>query len=402
MPTMPPGTAAVRGAVRTLLRRRLEESALVPRDLVMVACSGGADSLALAAATAFVAPRLGLRAGAVSVDHGMQPGSAQVSATAIEACAGLGLEPALVYRARPDVPGGLGPEATARALRYEALERAARDTGAAAILLGHTLDDQAETVLLALARGSGTRSLAGMDPVRGPYLRALLGVRRAQTEAACAEAGLTPWHDPANTAEGPWRTADDAPLPRAALREQVLPALSRVLGPEVIGALGRTADLARADADLLDELARELGARAEQAPGEVSTTSAPRSAARSGGVSPTQAGHCPDRAGVVVLAVAVLAQGPTALRTRVLRAAAVRAGSPAGSLNAAHVQAVDALLTHWRGQGPIHLPGGVRAVRRCGNLELGPAGPLRTDGHERSRPDRADESGGPRGRQHDG
>lgn len=402
MPTMPPGTAAVRGAVRTLLRRRLEESALVPGDLVLVACSGGADSLALAAATAFVAPRLDLRAGAVSVDHGMQPGSARVSATAIEACAALGLEPALVCPARPDVPAGLGPEAAARALRYEALERAAQDTGAAAILLGHTLDDQAETVLLALARGSGTRSLAGMDPVRGLYLRALLGVRRAQTEAACAEAGLTPWHDPANTAEGPWRTADDAPLPRAALREQVLPALSRVLGPEVIGALGRTADLARADADLLDELARDHYARAEAAAGEVSPTSAQPPAGRPGEVSPTQAGHCPDRAGVVVLAASVLAQSPTALRTRVLRAAAVRAGSPAGSLNAAHVQAVDALLTHWRGQGPIHLPGGVRAVRRCGNLELGPAGPLRADGHERSRPDRADESGGPRGRQHDG
>src|SRR5699024_342826 len=156
MPSMPPGTAAVRAGVRTLLRNRVAVGALAAGDLVLVACSGGADSLALAAATAFVAPRLGLRAGAVSVDHGMQPGSERVARRAIDQCADLGLDPALV-RPAGAAPTGQGPEAAARAVRYRALEEAAVQTGAAAILLGHTMDDQAETVLLALARGSGTR-----------------------------------------------------------------------------------------------------------------------------------------------------------------------------------------------------------------------------------------------------
>ncbi len=348
MPTMPPATAAVRGAVRDLLRARMDAGAISAGDLVLVACSGGADSLALAAATAFVAPRLGLRAGAVNVDHGMQAGSAQVSRTAVDQCRDLGLAPALVVGPTGPAPTGLGPEATAREVRYPALAGAADRTGAVAVLLGHTLDDQAETVLLALARGSGTRAVAGMDPVRGRYLRPLLGVRRAQTVAACTEAGVQPWDDPANAAAGPWRTAAGTPLLRAGLRERVLPELIQVLGPGAVEGLARTADLARADADLLEDLAGQAYHRVRAAGGT---------------------GEPPARASsAVVLSVDALGREPAALRTRVLRAAALDAGSPPGALGSVHVRAVDELVTHWRGQGPLHLPGGVRVSRRCGNL----------------------------------
>lgn len=347
MPSLPAGTAAVRGAVTTLLQHQLAAGELEPGDLILVACSGGADSLALAAAAAFVAPRLGLRAGAVSVDHAMQPGSEQVAASAAGTCSSLGLDPALVLDA--GAPGaGQGPEGAARATRYAALERAAAEHDARAVLLGHTADDQAETVLLALARGSGTRALAGMTPVRGPYLRPLLAVRRAQTQAACAEAGLSPWQDPSNEPDGPWRTAAGHALPRAAVRSRVLPALAKALGPGVVESLVRTADHARADADLLEQLADSLYQRA------------------TGAADSTQPA-------AVVVDLDALADQPAALRTRVLHRAILDAGSPPGSVLRSHVLAADALVTDWHGQGEVHLPGGVRVRRWCGNLVLGTA-----------------------------
>ncbi|HEY8720806.1 tRNA lysidine(34) synthetase TilS, partial [Pengzhenrongella sp.] len=180
-----PAVAAARLAVRADL------ADLPDGALVLVACSGGPDSLALAAATAFVAPRAGLRAGAVVVDHGLQRGSARVADDAATACRVLGLAPVRVVRV--DVGARGGPEAAARTARYDALEAAAVELGAAAVLLGHTLDDQAETVLLGLARGSGARSLAGMPARRGSLRRPLLGLRRADTLAVCAALGLEPW-----------------------------------------------------------------------------------------------------------------------------------------------------------------------------------------------------------------
>ncbi len=323
-----PAVAAVRSAVAAAV-------ADLPTDaLVLVACSGGADSLALAAGAAFVADRSARtgapwRAQAVVVDHGLQDGSARVADEAAQACRGLGL-PAVVVRV--EVRGA--DEAAARTARYAALERAADDAGAAAVLLGHTLDDQAETVLLGLARGSGARSLAGMPPTRGRFRRPLLGLRRADTLAACAALDLAPWHDPTNDGTHP-----DAAL-RSRVRSDVLPVLERVLGPGVAQALARTADQLRDDADLLDALADEL----------------------------LQAATMDDG-----LDVDVLAAAPDALRTRAIRAAAVAAGSPAGALQRVHVRAVDALVTQWHGQGPVALPGGVAAHRSCGRLALGPA-----------------------------
>lgn len=314
----------MRHAVRTAL------SDLTGGELVLVGCSGGADSLALAAACAFEAPRAGLRAGAVTVDHGLQPGSADRAAALAGRLTKLGLAPVEV--AVVTVGSAGGPEAAARAARYAALNAAADRLDAVAVLLGHTRDDQAETVLLGLARGSGPRSLAGMAPVSadGRYRRPLLGVDRATTAAACAAEGLPVWDDPHNC---------DPAFTRVRVRRDVLPALTRALGPGVPEALARTADLLRQDAAALDEWAARAAASAAEAAG-------------------------PDRG----LAVDRLAELPTAVRRRVLRSAAIAAGCPPGELFAVHVEAVDALVVDWHGQLGIDLPAGITARRHYGRL----------------------------------
>ncbi|RYV49978.1 tRNA lysidine(34) synthetase TilS [Pengzhenrongella frigida] len=338
-----PAVAAARRAVRADL------ADLVAGDLVLVACSGGPDSLALAAATAFVAPRAGLRAGAVVVDHGLQAGSAAVADDAGAACRRLGLDPVRVVRVTVGAAGG--PEGAARHARYAALEDAAADLGAVAVLLGHTLDDQAETVLLGLARGSGARSLAGMPARRGVLRRPLLALRRTDTLAVCAALALEPWHDPTNAGRdliavvGPDEPGEPAPAPRrSAVRRHVLPMLEGVLGPGVAVALARTADQLREDADALDALAADLLDQARSVTGPTPTSRA------------------------VVLDVGPLAAAPAALRRRALRAAALEAGCPAGALHRAHVVALDALVTSWHGQGPVALPGRIEAARACGSL----------------------------------
>ncbi|TRW43204.1 tRNA lysidine(34) synthetase TilS [Georgenia yuyongxinii] len=397
-----PAVAAARSAVRAAL------ADLPPGARVLVACSGGADSLALAAATAFVAARAGWLAGAVIVDHRLQESSAADAAQAAEQCADLGLDPVEVRGV--DVPGGRsgrgagGPEAAARTARYDALAAAARDAGAAAVVLGHTLDDQAETVLLGLARGSGARSLAGMAPVHGLWRRPLLGLRRAQTEQVCRVLGQEFVTDPTNRAEGPWRAADGTALRRAAVRERVLPALTDALGPGVVPALGRTAAQLRRDGELLDTLAADLLAAARAAAASVALDEAARaerpSLGRATVVGHPRSGQTPsldsrsgddeasEAAGLtrvdetggpdhpsgesLVLEVAVLAAAHPALRTRALRGAALQAGATPGALTAAHLEALDAVVAGYHGQGPVQLPGGVVAHRRCGRLSLDP------------------------------
>ena len=336
----PPAVAAQRVAVRRALAALDPVLAAAP-PLVLVACSGGADSLALAAALAFEAPRAGVRAGAVVVDHGLQAGSADVAARTAEVLAGLGLDPVVVRSV--DVGHDGGPEAAARAARYAALGQVAAETEALAVLLGHTLDDQAETVLLGLARGSGARSLAGMPAVRGVFHRPFLGdVRRVDTEAACRALGLTPWDDPTNAPGG-------APV-RSRVRHEVLPVLDRVLGPGVAQALARSAEQLREDADALDALAQEHW--------EALST-------RADADTETDAG--------IEMDVDALGALPTAIRRRVLRRAALSAGCPAGALHRSHVLALDALLTDWHGQGPVALPGGRQGRRGCGRLTVGTA-----------------------------
>lgn len=318
MARVPAPVAAVRRAVRDAL------APLPGGSLVLVACSGGADSLALAAATAFVAPRAGLRAGLVTVDHGLQPGSADRAATVAAWASGAGLAPVEVATVHVTGPGG--PEAAARSARYAALDAAADRLGAAAVLLGHTRDDQAETVLLALARGAGPRGLAGMPPRRGRYARPLLGVSRADTRKACAALGLVTWDDPHNS---------DPAYARSRVRADALPALVAALGPAVVDNLARTAALIAADTAALDDLAAGALAAARTAGG---------------------------------LGVAALAALPDAVRTRVLHAWARELGAPGGALGHRHVAALDALVTGWHGQGPTMLPGGIAVARRAGHL----------------------------------
>jgi tRNA(Ile)-lysidine synthase len=317
--------AAVRNAVRSSLR-----SAGLPADgLVLVACSGGPDSLALAAAAAFIAPRLGLRAGLVTVDHGLQPGSSERASDVVRWATGAGLAPASAIEVDA-TPNGDGPEAAARSARYAALADTARRDLAPIVLLGHTRDDQAETVLLALARGGGVRGLSGMPAQREingvTFLRPLLDVARTDTADACARLGLVPWADPHN---------DDPRFTRSRVRS-ALPLLTELLGPGVVANLARTARLVAADTAVLDgwAAAAEVSSRDEDG----------------------------------ALDVAALATMPAALRTRVLRAFALGLGAPAGALAAAHIDALDALVVGWHGQGPVALPGAILVVRQAGRL----------------------------------
>jgi tRNA(Ile)-lysidine synthase len=310
---------------------------------VIVALSGGADSLALLGAALPECRRLELGVAAVIVDHGLQAGSDEVAARVAAVAAGLGADPVRVVRV--DVGSSGGPEAAARDARYAALDAAARELGAAAVLLGHTRDDQAETVLLGLARGSGARSLSGMSTEvhRGGvlYLRPFLDVSRASTRAACDELGLDPWEDPHNT---------DPTFRRVRVRTELLPALDDVLGHGVTAALARSADLLRDDADALDAWAERewAGARPPTASSHAGTHQAV--------------------GGEVQLEVAAVVDLPAAVRRRVLRLAALAAGVPAGSLTAEHLARLDALVARWHGQGELALPGPVSAGRSCGRL----------------------------------
>ncbi|WP_369140596.1 tRNA lysidine(34) synthetase TilS [Modestobacter versicolor] len=311
-----PAVAAVRAAVRPGLT-----STTGP---LLVACSGGADSVALAAALAFEAPRAGRRVGAVTVDHRLQPGSAEQAQRTAALLRSLRLDPVLVVPVTVGSAGG--PEGAARDARAAALRGVAATHGGT-VALGHTLDDQAETVLLGLARGSGPRSVAGMVEQRPPFWRPLLGLRRETTRAACLAQELPVWDDPWNT---------DPAYTRVRLRTEVLPLLEDVLGGGVGPALARTAALLREDLDALDALAaHELGALTG-----------------------------PDGG----LPAGPLAELPAALRRRVLRSWLLRAGVP--DLQGVHLAAVDALLTRWRGQGRADLPGGTGVVRASGRLTV--------------------------------
>ncbi|AVT36279.1 tRNA lysidine(34) synthetase TilS [Plantactinospora sp. BB1] len=346
MAALPPPVAAIRVALRRALSG-------VPRNRpVLVACSGGADSLALAAGTAFVAARLGLPAGLVTVDHGLQEGSARRAADVAEWAGGQGFAPIEVATVQvAGRPGG--PEAAAREARYRALVEAAHRYDAGTVLLGHTRDDQAETVLLALARGAGPRGLAGMPASReyaGVTLaRPLLEITREQTRKACALLGLTPWEDPHNT---------DDRYARARVRSDVLPVLVRALGPGVLDNLARTARLAAEDGAALDDLARAGYAEARI------PAAGPANAGGAGSVPGAgSAGGAADG-----LAVPVLAGMPPAVRTRVLHLWCRELGAPPAALSYRHIAALNSLVTAWRGQGATHLPGGIRATRRGGML----------------------------------
>ncbi|GIF25255.1 tRNA(Ile)-lysidine synthase [Actinoplanes tereljensis] len=314
MARIPPSVAAVRQAVRRAL----------PPGLVLVACSGGADSLALAAAARFVGSAVGL----VTVDHGLQEGSDRRALDVSGWARDFGFAPVEVATVSVAGLGG-GPEAAARSARYAALSSVAARVGASAVLLGHTRDDQAETVLLALARGAGPRGLSGMPRQKGIFLRPLLDVGRADTRKACAALGLVPWDDPHNT---------DPAFARSRVRGAALPALVEALGPAVVANLARSAEQIASDSSALDALAAAALLQAyASGPGSGLDVS--------------------DLSGMVA-----------AIRTRVLHAWAKALGASGAALSHRHVAALDALVTGWHGQGEVHLPGGIRVARVRGQL----------------------------------
>jgi len=283
-------------------------------DGVAVAVSGGADSLALLHALRALAGPRGWRLAVVTVDHGLRPGSAADAAFVADHAKALGL-PAQVRTLGPadlDQYRQAGPEGAARAARYGALWPAADELGCRWLATGHTLDDQAETVLLQLLRGAGPDGLAGMAVRGGRLLRPLLGARRAETRACCAAIGLEWREDPTNAGDGPLRNR---------VRQRLLPLLEE-LRPGATRALARTAALAADERDWLDQLvaatlaATLAGGVDGQAPSDPPWATLPDGA-------PTARG-----AGTARLDPEALAGLPVALARRVVRAAARQAGRP--------------------------------------------------------------------------
>jgi tRNA(Ile)-lysidine synthase len=317
--------SAVRTAVRRLVTAAKKAGQLSGGQLA-VAVSGGADSLALAAAAQHQARRLDVTVHGLIVDHGLQAGSDKIAAQAAEQLTALGIPHIRILTTKVDGPGGM--EAAARRARYEAL-RGALPAADSIVLLGHTRDDQAETVLLGLGRGSGPRSIAGMRPLDPPWGRPLLTVTRAQTERACTAQGLTYWSDPHNV---------DPAFTRVRLRREVLPLLEDVLQGGVADALARTAAQLREDNDALDALAAEM---LVDDPAELS--------------------------------VEALRHTPAAIRRRVLRNWLMRRSVT--ELTDAQLRDIDALIGEWRGQGGVLLRGGLVAQRAHGRLQLDRASP---------------------------
>ena len=309
----------LRNAVRPFLEN------LTAGDCALVAVSGGADSLALAYALIKEAPDLAINLIAVTVDHQLQSGSADQAVKVQVALKAMGYQEVIIEKVSVKEKSGL--EADARTARYAALDAVAHAYGATQIFLGHTRDDQAETVLLGLARGSGTRSLAGMAVINGKYARPFLQLTREQTVKACQEAKLNPWSDPHN---------ENAKFSRVRVRNSVLPVMESEIGPGIAAALARSAAILRDDADALDEMAQAVISRVD----------------------------------LKDLECAALAELPRAIRSRVLRAAIYAAGAPSGTLSADHLSAVESLVTSWHGQGEVSLPGGVKVSRISGRLSL--------------------------------
>ena len=298
---------------------------LEPNSKVCIGVSGGADSLALAAAAKLESKNFSIDLVAVIVDHGLQANSAEIAEFAKQQLIKLGFQDIFLGRASVQITDGL--EASARRARYKVFQQAIETYGPNTFLLGHTKNDQAEGVLLGLARGSGTKSLSGMQEVSGIFVRPLLGIDRATTEIACHESNIEYWVDPHNSNQD---------FTRVRVRENILPLLENDIGPGIIDALARSAKILREDAIALDEWAENVFRQVEPMDIEIS----------------------------------ILTTLPVAVRSRVLRMAIYAAGAPAGSISAAHLEPIEAFVSDWRGQGHTSLPGGVKVCRISGRLSL--------------------------------
>ena len=307
-------TVALRNAVRPYLEK------LEAGDKFLVAVSGGADSLSLAKALIVESEPLALQPIAITIDHQLQEGSELQAQRVENQLKEIGYDQVLVKKVLVSLESGL--EAGARDARYAAIGEGVEETKAVKVFLGHTRDDQAESVLLGLARGSGARSLSGMAPENGIYLRPFLSITREESEAACREWGLEFWNDPHNL---------NTEFTRVKVRREVIPYLEEHLDPGISRALVRSAALLRDDADALDLWAER----------EASDLDCER-----------------------------LAALPRAIRTRIIRRAALTAGATPGQLTFEQVGAIDALICAWKGQGAVSLAGGVKVERISGRLSL--------------------------------
>ena len=305
--------------IRKVVKPWLSDSS----QTILFGCSGGADSMALALALFLEAN--GTKVIPVVVDHGLQQGSAQVTTQTISKLKNIGYTQIESAVAQVKITDGL--EASARRARYQIFNQFIDTHQPKYFLLAHTSNDQAESVLLGLARGSGARSLSGMALENNIYVRPLLKISRQTTEAACSEGGVEFWSDPHN---------DDLRFARVRTRKNVLPNLEENLGPGITDALVRSADLLRDDADALDSFAREYF----------------------------------DQTDPLNLSVDELERLPRAIRTRVLRLAIYLAGAPSGSLSAEHINGAEALISDWHGQKELSLPGDVKLLRNSGRITL--------------------------------
>ena len=295
----------------------------VSGETILFGCSGGTDSMALAAA--LLKESNNSKIIPVVVDHGLQSNSAEIAAQTVAKLKELGYSEVATARANVEVTDGL--EASARRARYLIFKQFIDSYQPKYFMLAHTLNDQAESVLLGLARGSGARSLSGMATVNNIFVRPLLKNTSAQTAAACIEAGIKVWDDPHNL---------DERFARVKVRRNLLPIFEENLGPGITEALARTADLLRDDADALDDFANQYFSQADASN----------------------------------LDVAELERLPKAIRTRVLRLAIYKAGAPSGMLSADHIASAEALISDWHGQKEVSLPGNVKLSRISGRITL--------------------------------
>lgn len=310
---------SIRNAVRPHLQK------LEPGEPFLVAVSGGADSLALAYGLLLEAKPLALRPIAITIDHQLQENSHLQAEKVARQLGEMGYLDICIEKVK--VVSRAGLEADAREARYKALHQKSQEEKACKVFLGHTSNDQAETVLLGLARGSGTRSLSGMAEENGIYIRPLLSLSREITERVCKENNLDFWNDPHN---------EDSKFSRVKIRREVIPYLEENLDPGISAALIRSASLLRDDGDALD-----LWANTES--------------------------NALDLDDLDCLYLATL---PRAIRTRILRMAALAAGTTPGTLTFEQIGALDALISRWNGQGEVSLSGGVKVARISGRLSL--------------------------------
>jgi len=307
-PRLTPAIANARRAVRECF----DAPELRTAKRVLLAVSGGSDSLALALAANFELPKLGIELAAVIVNHNLQQGSGEIAQQAAARLGEIGISDVTIVSIQ--VPeSGQGPEAAAREARYEALENQRRASGADYILTAHTLDDQAETVLLGLTRGSGLKSIAGMQSVAGQLVRPFLAISKAELVQSLTDSGIEYWDDPHNK---------DHRFTRVRIRN-LMQQLEAELGPGVSTALARTAELAQESEEFLAQSASELiqSARVEKDS----------------------------------YAVKVLEAAHPALRRKALQT--IASELVLGGVSRSQVLAIDELISNWHGQKPTHLSG---------------------------------------------